>query len=72
MTISLEIDPLMTNKTQIYGCEGVLDTTTKSGDWDEWLVGDRMLHVFGINKGKPADSLGLELDGSAVFVATWG
>lgn len=72
MTVDLEIDPLMTNRVQILGCEGVLDTTTKSGDWDEWLVGDRMLHVFGINKGKPADSLGLELDGSAVFVATWG
>lgn len=72
MTVELEIDPLMTNHTQILGCEGVLDVTTKSGDWDEWLVGDRMLHVFGINKGDDYDSAGLELDASAVFVATWG
>ena len=72
MTVGLEIDPLMTNKTQILKCEGVLDTTTKSENWDEWLVGDRMLHVYGLNKGQDGDSYGLELDGSAVFVATWG
>jgi hypothetical protein len=54
MTVDLEIDALMTNKTQILGCEGVLDTTTKSegsGSWDKWLVGDRITYVYGINKG---------------------
>jgi hypothetical protein len=78
MTVDLEIDPLMTNQTQILGCEGVLDTTTKPYDendptgWDKWLVGDRITYVYGANKGDDYDSSGLELNGSAVFVATWG
>jgi hypothetical protein len=75
MTVDLEIDALMTNKTQILGCEGVLDTTTKSegsGSWDKWLVGDRITYVYGANKGDDYNSSDLDLAGSSVFVATWG
>lgn len=73
MTVELEIDPLMTNKTQIESCSGVLASTTYYDDWSRYMVGDIMVMAYGINKGSNSEKLSaLDYDDDHVFLGIYG
>lgn len=72
MRVQLEIDPLMTNKTGILACAGVLDRTNKEGDWDLYLDGDRIVYSYGLLKGTPLEGDELDFDTGNVYCGIFG
>ena len=72
MTLSLEIDPLMTNKTKILECTGILSSTTNKDDWDLMIVGDRIVQSWGLNKGISQSTASLDFDGDHAYVGIYG
>ena len=72
MTLSLEIDPLMTNKSQILNCTGILSSTTDVHGWDLMIVGDRIVQAYGLNKGKSEPTESLNFDSGHAYVGIYG
>ena len=72
MSVSLELDPLMTNKTGILACSGLLDTSTNKSDWNTMIVGDRMVYAYGITKGANASSETLNVDPRYFYIGVYG
>lgn len=72
MTVSLELDPLMTNKTGILACSGIVDTTTNSDDWERYMVGDRLVYAYNITKGARKENSYLDFDTTHFYLGVYG
>lgn len=72
MSVSLELDPLMTNKAGILKCEGLLDTTTKQDGWTVNMAGDRLVYAYNVNKGGNGKASKIDYDSEENFVTFVG